>query len=73
MSKTDITISTKEATRDILNIIHYNTPETNAYAIERLGAIIACADFERDLLRDIQKNKPEIDDLYPNNMRVNND
>ena len=62
MSKIKITEESSQAFKGIQSIAHYVEPETNSYAIERLGAIIACAEFERELLKDIQKGKPEIVD-----------
>jgi hypothetical protein len=45
-----------------INKISMDCQDCQEFAIERLGAIINSAEFEREnLLKDIQKNKPKIE------------
>lgn len=49
----DIIIHSKDAMREISMLAYYSR-KNPSFAIERLGAIIACAEYEMDLLNKMQ-------------------
>ena len=52
----DIWLHAKDAIKEITTVTHYGR-KNPAYAIERLGAIIASAEYEIKLLWEIQNDK----------------
>jgi len=54
--KSEITIATKNALREIQDITFYNDNDLNEYCYERLGSIISSCIFEQEnILKKIQK------------------